>query len=593
MRTLLPALALVAGLVAQSPVDPTSCSLSGLTLGRNPDCQDVPRSWQWPIPPGGCYRASVLAIAGERELAPAIGPFSYITGHTDPATGHEFALLSCWNGLAIVDTHQAASTGPTRSPMKSWFRQDPVLAVHRGTASYDQYVYESNAFRPSLRVTRMAVSPVPPYTTTMLPAPDVPLPSLGTSYRLTVDKERGHLYVPGLNGLRIYDVNGPNAAAPQLLAVWRGWLAPGGTVPSFDVHLQHDGGTTRAVVAEYLTPGTTHVILLDVTNLPPVGAPVDPWVPPSWCAFPASLAGAGNVHSTWMDDSSKFLYVSIGDAATNVFDMRGFANYGANAVLSLAQSPPPVLQAGSSPPVQLHYPIWPLRHMGLQGIGMTGFASSWQEGLKMYDLRPDCLNPTEVLAQVDTCYSTTGQPYGGPTWNYLYPGAFATYRLQDSGVSYVADETNGLYLVRFNVGTMNRFGIGTPETVAGVSRVPRITADYAPPRAQLPGNPDPDQMVNISNVAPGRVVLLLVATDGAPQGVPFPTPGSTCTNWLGGYFAGSVFAVADASGRCSIQVPPALPEQFRLYVQAFSFLQGSLNCEASSRGTWFGLASVR
>ena len=59
--------------------------------------------------------------------------------------------------------------------------------------------------------------------------PDVPLPAIGTSYRLTVDRERGHLYVPTINGLFIYDVNGTNGATPQLLAVWKGWLPGGGT----------------------------------------------------------------------------------------------------------------------------------------------------------------------------------------------------------------------------------------------------------------------------------------------------------------------------------------------------------------------------
>ena len=99
------------------------------------------------------------------------------------------------------------------------------------------------------------------------------------------------------------------------------------------------------------------MIALDVTNLPPVGAPVDPWVPPNWCAFPASSPGGGNVHSTWMDDANGYLYVSIGDVATNVYDMRGFAYYNANTVLSLAQSPPVVIQAGSNPPQVLHYPM--------------------------------------------------------------------------------------------------------------------------------------------------------------------------------------------------------------------------------------------
>ncbi|MCR9247884.1 MAG: hypothetical protein NXI31_22880 [bacterium] len=593
ISALLTGLGLLGALAAQNPIDPTGTSLHGLTLFNNPDCNDVPRSWRWPLPPNACYRASVLGILGERELTPAVRPFSFVTGHTDPVTGREFALLSAWNGLVIVDAHDISNTGPTRRTPDYWFLADNTPAVHRGTASFGEYVYETNAFRPSIRVTRVSVVTTPGTSITVTPLPDVPLPPAGASYRLTVDQERGHLYVPGLSGLYIYDVNGPNGAAPQLLAVWKGWLGGGGTIPSFDVHLQRDGGTVRAVVSEYLTQGVTHIAILDVTNLPAGLPPVDPWTPPNWCAFQASLPGSGNAHSAWMSADGDYLYSSIGDVATIVYDMRGFTSYNSNSVVSIAQIPPRVPHA-AFPTADLRYPEPPLRHMGMLGLGYAGYVSAWQEGLILYDIRPGNLQPNQILAQVDTSFASSSQPYGGPTWSNLYPGAFATYRAQDSGVIYVSDDENGLFLVRLNVGHMHRFGAGTGEQYNGDWLIPRISSKSAPPREHLPNNPDPDQRITISNLVPGRAVLVLAATDGRRDGgIPFPTATSTCLNHLGGVISQPIFLTANAAGEAELALPPVLPEQFRLFVQAWSFLPSTTTCVASSRGTWFGLAARR
>ncbi|MCA8950560.1 MAG: hypothetical protein KDE27_13735 [Planctomycetes bacterium] len=581
-----------AAVAAQNPTDPTSTSLDGLVLGSNPDCSGVPRHWQWPLPPNACYRTSVLSILGEQQLAPIQKPFSYVTGHTDPATGREFALLSAWNGLAIVDCHEISVDGPTRLVPRHWvFTEPPALgALHRGTASYGEFVYESHSFRPSLRVFRVSVGGSSAASISVAQLPDVPLPNIGTSYRLTVDKQRGHLYVPSRNGLFIYDVSGGNGAAPQLLAVWKGWQSPS-VMPSFDVHVQREGGTVRAVVSEYLTPGVTHISILDVTNLPTGNPPVDPWIPPNWCSFLASVLGSGNAHSAWMSEDNRFLYSSIGDVATVVYDMQNFAYYNANRELTLIEVPPRVTVPGSNPVEDLRYPAAPLRHMGLLGLGYTGYVSSWQEGLILYDVRPANRHPYEILAQLDTCYSASSGPYGGPTWNNLYPGSFAIYRAQDSGVIYVSDDVSGLYLVRVNVGHMHRYGQGSGESYNGDWLIPRITAEYAPPREQDPQNPDPDQRITIRDLVPGRAVMLLAATAGRQDGVPFPDPQSTCSLNLAGLISAPIFAVADASGRAEVAVPPVLPEQFRLFLQAWSFQSGSTACAASTRGTWFGLAA--
>lgn len=589
-RLLYCVLLLATALPAQNPSDPTSTSLSGLVLGNNPDCSGIPRHWQWPLPPNACYRASVLGILGERELLPARAPFSYVTGHTDVATGREIALLSASNGLVIVDADRISETGPTRHRPQHIVHIDPSPpSIHRGTAAFGEYIYESNLFRPYLRVMRLVVSPAVNPPMALVPLPNVPLPA-GASYRLTVDDERGHLYVPTGAGLHIFDINGANAGAPQLLAVWRGWQWPQSTMPSFDVFLHDDGSTVRAIVSEYLTVGPTHISVLDVTNLPSSGTPVDPWTPPNWFSFAASVAGGSAAHSAWADDDLQYIYSSVGDVATVVFDLRNFTLWNVNRQLTYFETPPLMQQAGTNPAVTLTYPELPLRQMGMLGLGMTGYSTAWAEGFRLYDLRPGILTPNEPLAYVDTSYSSSFHPYGGPSWSFIYPGAFSVYRKQDSGVIYVGDIDNGLYFIRLNVGHVHRYGRGTAEIVNNQPLIPRITMAKAPPRAHTAAAVDPQQKITIGNLAPGRAVILMVATDGTGSGVPFPDPTSTCDHYLGGIIAAPIFAAANAAGVAEVALPPVLPSQFRLFMQAFSFAPSSIICEASSRGTWFGLA---
>lgn len=585
-------------IAAQAPSDPTDCSTLGFSLFRNPDCQDAPA--QWPLPANACTRASVLSIVGPAAFARAglQGPFAFVTGHTDPATGREFALVCGSNGFAVVDTHQIAALGPSDLEPPILVRQENCIvptpacgSIHRGTASFGEFVYESNSFRTSLRVTRVRVVPGGSPEVTLKAFPDVPMPP-GASYRLTVDRERGHLYVPGAGGLHVYDVNGSNAGAPVLLAIWRGWQ-PGATVPSWDVHLHRQHGRVLAVVAEYLTTNApSHVSILDVTRLP-VGD--TNWQPPRWVAWPGSVPGAGSVHSAWMPADGSYLYSSLGDVTTFVYDLRGFRLFAANRVLSFGEVPP-LVQSSTPTPRPLVYPQLPRRHMGLQGIGFTGYASSWQDGFILYDLRPDCALPNEVLAQVDTSPCSPGSSSGGASCSGTYPGAFSTYRLQDSGVVYVTDETNGLFLVRLNVGHVHRFGAAVPETHAGVDYVPRITLEHAPARTWYDPLRDAGQRVTVRGIRPGRTVGLVIGTEAARTPVPFPDPSSPCRLWLGG-FVTPPFLIDDLDndGAVEIALPPGIPPQWRVFVQAFSIdnTGASPRCLASSRGTWFGMADPR
>ena len=95
------------------------------------------------------------------------------------------------------------------------------------------------------------------------------------------------------------------------------------------------------------------------------------------------------------------------------------------------------------------------------------------------------------------------------------------------------------------------------------------------------------------NLIPGRSVILLAGTAGLPTGVSFPTPNSRCLNYMGGLVANPIFLFANGAGQIDISLPPVLPDQFRLFVQAFAFQPGSVQCTASTRGTWFGLAEQR
>src|SRR5256885_909667 len=101
-RYLAISLFLASTLRAQVPSAPTECSLNGLTPFATANCT----SWQtgWPTQPGTCDGVSVLSVIGNAQLQsmlstsstpwPSPPPaFGFVTGHTDEATGREFALL--------------------------------------------------------------------------------------------------------------------------------------------------------------------------------------------------------------------------------------------------------------------------------------------------------------------------------------------------------------------------------------------------------------------------------------------------------------------------------------------------------------------
>lgn len=388
--------------------------------------------------------------------------------------------------------------------------------------------------------------------------------------------------------------NGANAASPQLLAVWRGWLAPGGTVPLFDVHLSHDGGTTRAIVAEYLSQGTTHAIALDVTNCRRSARRSTRGCRPTGAhSRLLSSPGGGNVHSTWMDDANGYLYVSIGDVATNVYDMRGFAYYNANSVLSLAQSPPVVIQAGSNPPQVLHYPMAVAPH-GPAGhrlhrlrVVVAGRPERWTTCARTARIPPRCWRRS-------TPATDDRGALRRPDVELPVPG-----RLLDVSAA-------GLGYRRCR----RRVERALPRALQRRSSEPLRDRHAGEHRRRVAGA--------AHHVRPGAAACAPAGRAGPPTSAPrSPTshPGGSCCSWsrptaprracltprsrapartgsvvlrrVGVRDRRSFGLLHDPGAAGPAGAVPPLRAGVSLLQQA------SLTCEASSRGTWFGLASVR
>jgi len=606
-------LVLAAQVVAQSPTDPTSCTVGDLVTGSNPDCNGS--HWDWAIQ--DCSRASVLSFV-DVAAAGATGPFFFVSGHTDPASGREFALLCCANGLLVVDAHQVwSATGPNPTQPTTWFFQDTVAptTVHRGVVAYGSHLYESCIDRGSIRIFQVTVGPGPNPTVSVIDTTSViQLPVgaggygqfAGASYRLTVDEQRGHLYVPGCpqnpggeRPVRIYDV-GSNPTNPCEIA---SWPRPGDPVPMspFQVHLQRYGSTTRAVVSEYVTPAgwnpaLRRLAILNVTSLPACNPPT-PWSPSEWVSW---IPSPDPLHSSWMSADGSYLYYSWNDYGTRVYDLRNFTDFAINQSLPITiggvlHDVPPLLAAAYPDPTVIGR-----HHIGLQGVGYTGFAASGADGLLLYDLRPNVISPGQVLAQVDTSICQPNvHPVNDPVCGPVHPGNLSVYGNQDSGVLYVSDWTNGLYFVRANVGHVHRFGKGVAENDNGTLRLPRITLEEAPPRVAGSAGTDQSLNVMISNLVPNRMCVVEMYTEG--RNTPVTYQGHTGFDfWLQGLALPAVLCgPASASGVATFSIPTSspvvVPDQFRLFLQAFSYESTGTGyvLKATSRGTFFGFAAAQ
>jgi hypothetical protein len=571
------------------------------------------------------------------SLHGAQAPYSLVGGLTMPSTGREFAVICASNGTLIVDTHDLVAT-PVGSPQPAYWSvflgedadensPDTCLAQteHRGVAVYGSLIIESNLHRPYLRAFELTGS-APPFSVVRKANIDLNPPSYaafqGAPPRLAVDQELGYLFVPGCPPissafvtLRLFDLqNYPveGQPAPTALWTWEGGAPPLYSQNSFDVHIYRDGLTKRAVVSEFVGPGIT---FLDISNLTRPFVPS--WQPAAWASFPVSTLGLvpRGTHSVWVDPTRSLLYNSYGDSSTNVYALQTplySFQYGAN--LPVQVPPSEAEQTYRTPPTSLTYGVPSLgvpairHHHVVEGLGMTGYAAAWDDGLVILDLRPDALSPEMDLAHVDTCPSTScGVPQSLPCISSFHHGVWSVFKNQDSGVVYLSDQAQGLFLVRPEVCHLLRYGYGVAS--AAHPTIPSVSLEQGPPRVPRPPTVatgpftaipalDDNLKVTVRNLVPsaGRIGFIDVAVVGdIGSTYTFGTPGFPRYGTVPVPLPGFPVPFSFTSDTAVIDVPLAgVWTELPLYMQVAIYdTTGAPVVVATSRGTCVGVGPQR
>ena len=589
---------------AQGPTAPTDCAVTDLTTFLSiASCPGL-----------SCKHASVLGHVNGSSILPTppSAPFSFVTGLTMPVTGREFAVIGASNGILIVDTHVMASTPPGTAAPTPWMHfevEDAGLGGpctyatdHRGVVTHGALIIESNIWRPYLRVFEISGT-APPFTVTRkadIVTTTSPVLAPNASYRLTVDREQELLFVPTcpvpgpVFALKVFDLQGlPPFGSPGPAPIWV-WTGGGASGPSvtmntFDAHIYRDGAVKRLAVSEYTGPGD-HITILDISNLVRTGGVFpSPYAPLSWAMFKPTAT-----HSVWAAPNANTLYNSYSDSLVEAYDMTGFPYTADNVVAT----PPLVNESYRVSPTQLLYGVY---HVA-EGLGMTGYAAGWGDGLKLVDFRPDALAPLLPLAYVDTCLATSCLATSCIASQHF--GVWSVFRNQDSGVLYLSDQSQGLFLVRAEVAHMHRFGKGvsTPNHTTipvvsledGAPRVPRAASAATGPYTAIPAL-DSQVVVTVSNLDPGtgtRIGALDISLWGDPASPLFFDTGGVFQRF-GTLSVTPIFFSITAS-TMSVPVPLAGTwEGLPLFMQVAVFDQTLGQYVATSRGGFVGVAARR
>jgi len=209
------------------------------------------------------------------------------------------------------------------------------------------------------------------------------------------------------------------------------------------------------------------------------------------------------------------------------------------------------------------YPIAGAVVHNVFGIGRTAYIAHYTDGFRMVDIG-NAATAIKTLAYYDTSTVASG-----------YAGAWGCYPWTDSGLVYISDIQNGLYILRVDRGAMNRYGQGT----AGPNGVPR---------AQFEGGSamvnSPNFRLDLSNLTPSAPYALVLSTAQANVPVLNVTVLVDLTSPV------VLSGTADAQGKASVPLPipndPNLPAG-KIYAQIITANGAQLG---ASRGMWFGIA---
>jgi choice-of-anchor B domain-containing protein len=342
-------------------------------------------------------------------------------------------------------------------------------------------------------------------------------PDWSSSHTVSIDPDTGRLYVNGTNsGQFICDA----AADP--------------------INLPILGKNTLAYVHDcYVRRGKAYLAEINNSRVRIAGATTLPFTTISTTTTPGAFT-----HNTWVTDDDKLLLTTDENSSgfLQAYDITNPA-----APVPLASYP--------NPPAVVH---------NVFGIGRTAYLAHYGDGFRMADVG-NAATAIKTLAFYDTSAGTNG-----------YTGAWGCYPWTDSGVVYVSDIQNGLYVLQVDRGHLNRYGQGK----GGVNGVPRAQFEggsamvgSAKFRLELGGLPSAAKFAVLLSTASANV----------------PVAGITVLVDL--TKAVAVEGTTNAQGKASVPLPipadPSLAVAGRIYFQVVAVEGTAL---VASRGCWFGIA---
>lgn len=446
------------------------------------------------------------------------GALSYaaVWGYTAP-DGREFAIVGAYNGTWIVETTNPASpvtiaTIPagSTSTNNEW----------REMTSYGNYVYSVSEAQAGVRVIDMS-NPSTPVDKGLVHSAD-----WRNCHSIHCDPEAGRIYPCGTSsGMWILD-----AAANPLTLPSLGKYGSGTSTYVHETYCRRNKGYFAHVYV-----GTLRIANISnpaaITTIATVQTPFQSPLTQGW------------THNAWVTDDDKIM-VTTGEDLNAKF-----------GVYDITNPATPVLKSTYYTPGHIGHDAF--------GIGRTIYLSYYKDGVHVLDVS-DPTNPRRI-AYFDT---------SNGSWTDPWHGDWGVYPYSDSGIIYLSDIENGLYVVRMDAGHMNRYGTGT----AGANGVPRIQFDGASPMVGASA-----MELRLSKLDANSPFALVLSSGQAS--LPF----QNITVHVDLNNAAVLTGTADANGKATIPLPvPNDPNlgNGKVYMQVVGTSGGALT---SSRGHWFGI----
>lgn len=314
--------------------------------------------------------------------------YNDVWGYTAP-DGREYALLGGRQGLAILNV-----TDPLAPVEVAWF--PGVDCIWRDIKTWQHWVYVVNDCAGGVQVIDMADPDAPVVVN------EFGLSFLQHAHNVQIDTQTGKLYACGSgSGMVIYDL-AANPVNPPKVTQWKGQGLPGSNGYVHDVYVL-DGVAHAGLIYDGL------YALLDVDSLPSISV------------IGSKASGEDFTHSTWTDAASQVAVIA---------DETGGARNLTLFDISAPGSPVMLANLSQGPGTLPHNPYI---------LGQRVHVSYYELGYVAYDIS-DPATPVEI-GRFDTT------PSGGAA---LLDGAWGCYPFAPSGLVYISDINNGLYILKLN-----------------------------------------------------------------------------------------------------------------------------------------------